>query len=154
MNKFFVDYVDRLGGLHAECISAIDGLSQEALDWIPKPGMNSIGILIVHIVGAERYWLGDVMMKEPSGRNRDQEFLTQGLEPPELTHRLDGALAYVQESLEKFSLEDLTEIRISPRDGQEFTIGWALLHVLNHTALHLGHIEATRHMWEMRSVKI
>jgi uncharacterized damage-inducible protein DinB len=154
MNKFFEDYLDRLGDFHEECKSAVDGLSQDALDWKPAAHMNSIGVLIVHLVGAERYWLGDVVMKEPSGRNRDQEFQSQGLDASELTRRLDDAFAYIQESLEKLSLEDLTEIRISPRDGQEFTIGWALLHVLRHTAHHLGHIETTRHMWEMRSAKI
>ena len=62
-----------------------------------------------------------------------------------------GHLVAAEFIWDKFKLEDLTENRISPRDGQEYTIGWALLHVLRHTAQHLGHIETTRHMWEMRS---
>jgi uncharacterized damage-inducible protein DinB len=150
VNKFFEDYLNRLGDLHEDCKLAIGGLSQDALDWKPGPSMNSIGVLIIHLIGAERYWFGDFIMKEPSGRNRDQEFQSHGLDSIELTRRLDDALAYIQTSFDTLSLEDLTQIRISPRDKREFTIGWAILHVMKHTALHLGHVEVTRHMWEMR----
>ena len=154
MNKFFEDYLDRLGDLHEDCKLAIDGLSQDALDWKPSPRMNSIGVLIIHLIGAELYWLGDFIMKEPSGRNRDQEFQSNGLDPLELSQRLDDALAYIQKALDKLTIQELKEIRVSPRDGREFTIGWAILHVLKHTALHLGHVEVTRHMWEMRSENV
>ena len=150
MNKLFEDYLDRLDDTHEECKLAIDGLSRDALDWTPSPRMNSIGVLIIHLIGAERYWFGDVVMKEPSGRNRDQEFQSHGLDSLELTRRLDDALAYIQSSLDTLSHKDLTETRISPRDGEEFTIGWSMFHVLKHNALHLGHIEVTRHIWEMR----
>lgn len=150
MNKLFEDFLDRLGNLHEDCKLAIDGLSQDALDWKPAPSMNSVGVLIIHLIGAERYWFGDVVMKEPSGRNQDQEFQSHGLDSLELTRRLDDALAYIRNSLDTLSLADLMEIRISPRDGEEFTIAWSMFHVLKHTALHLGHIEVTRHMWEMR----
>jgi len=150
MNKFFEDYLDRLGHLHEDCKLAIEGLSQDALDWKPGPSMNSIGVLIIHLIGAERYWFGDFIMKEPSGRNRDQEFQSNGLDPLELSHRLDDALAYIEKSLDQLTIQDLMEIRVSPRDGREFTIGWGILHVLKHTALHLVHVEVTRHMWEMR----
>ena len=149
MNTFFEDYLERLGDTHKDCTSALDGLSQDALDWKPTPGMNSIGVLIIHLIGAERYWFGDVVMHEPSSRNRDQEFHSRGLDSLELTRRLDDALTYIQNSLDTLSLADLTENRISPRDGEVFTIGWSMLHVLKHNALHLGHIEAARHMWEM-----
>jgi uncharacterized damage-inducible protein DinB len=150
MNKFLEDYLDRLGDLHDDCKLAIGGLPQDALDWKPSPSMNSIGVLIIHLIGAERYWFGDFIMKEPSGRNRDQEFQTTGLDHLDLTHKLDDSLAYIQKSLDKLTIQELEEVRISPRDGRRFTIGWAIFHVLKHTALHLGHIEITRHMWEMR----
>lgn len=33
-------------------------------------------------------------------------------------------------------------------DGQKFSVSWSLLHVLDHTAIHLGHIQLTRQLWE------
>ena len=151
MNKFFEDYLDRMAALHEDCRSAIEGLSQDALDWRPSPDMNSMCVLIIHLVGAERYWFGDFIMKESSGRNRDQEFRTSGLDYSKLSQRLDDSLSYIQKTLDELPFQELVEIRISPRDGREFTVGWGLLHVLKHTALHLGHIETTRHMWDMRT---
>lgn len=149
MEKFYDDYVDRLRDLHQDCQRVLDGLPQEALDWKPSPDMNSIGVLVVHIIGAERYWFGDVVLDEPSGRQRDQEFTTSGLDPSELNQRLDDSLVFIEKALCSLSLEALNEDRTSPRDGRIATIGWSLLHVLKHTGLHLGHMEATRHMWEL-----
>ncbi len=148
MDKFYDDFVDRLDDLHHDCQRVLDGLPQEALDWRPSPDMNSIGVLVVHIIGAERYWVGDVVMDEPSGRQRDQEFTSSGLDTGALNQHLDDALTYVQQSLRSLTLTALPEERTSPRDGKIVTVGWSLLHVLKHTGLHLGHMEAARHMWE------
>jgi hypothetical protein len=30
------------------------------------------------------------------------------------------------------------------------TVAWAVLHAVDHTALHLGHIQITRQLWEQR----
>ncbi len=60
METFFKDYLERLETLHSEIETAILGLTPDALDWIPGKEMNSIAILVVHLTGAERYWIGDV----------------------------------------------------------------------------------------------
>ena len=147
MERYYEDYMDRLRDLHGDCKTVIEGLSQGAIDWKPSPDMNSIGVLVVHTVGAERYWIGDVVMGEPSGRQRDLEFETHGINSSELSQRLADALDYIEHSLGSLTLTALTEERGSPRDGKIVTVGWSLLHVLKHTGLHLGHMEATRHMW-------
>jgi uncharacterized damage-inducible protein DinB len=150
MNQFYADYLDRLSDLHTDCRAAMKGLPQEAIDWKPVEGMNSIGVLIVHLVGADRYWFGDVIMGEPSGRQREKEFISHGLDANELSARLAGSFDYIRGSLETLKLEDLPAQRISPRDGQVCTVGWAMLQVLRHTASHLGHMEDARHWWLSR----
>jgi hypothetical protein len=125
-------------------------LPQAALDWIPGPGMNSLSVLIVHATGAERYWIGDVACQDPSGRNRQAEFEVKGLEIAELANRLDRSLVYVEGVTKNLTLDKLQEMRISPRDDQKFTTGWALAHALEHTALHLGHAQVTRQLWEQK----
>ena len=50
--------------------------------------------------------------------------------------------------LENFDLGDLETARISPRNDQEVTVAWALDHALKHTAIHLGHLQITRQLWE------
>jgi hypothetical protein len=109
---------------------------------------NSIAVLAVHIAGAEKYWVAECIVEEPSGRDRPGEFATEGLDIQDLSDVLDDALGYVRSSLDGLLDSELSEPRVHPRDGSQVTVAWALGHVLQHTALHLGHMQMTRH-WLM-----
>jgi uncharacterized damage-inducible protein DinB len=150
MHRFYVDCVERLQSLHDGIEQALEGLPPEALDWDPAADMNSIVVLVVHLTGAERYWIGDVAAGEPSGRDRAAEFMAHGLSAAELRERLAASSAYVRKVLARFTLDDLAKPHTSPRDGRKFSTGWALLHALEHTALHLGHIQITAQSWASR----
>lgn len=147
MHPFYIDYLDRLSELHREISKALEGLPQEALDWVPTPGMNSIAVLVVHLTGAERYWVGDVLAGDPSGRVREAEFETRGLETTSLVDRLSASRSYIRGVLESLPIEVLEEQR-EVMDGRRFGASWCLLHALEHTAIHLGHIQLTRQLWD------
>jgi hypothetical protein len=68
----------------------------------------------------------------------------------ELVQRLSENEDFIQKTLEPLTLPDLEQPRTSPRNGRSITAGWALCHVLKHTALHLGHMQITRQLWEQR----
>jgi len=148
MRPILEEYWGRLQSLHEGIEGAIEGLPQVALDWVPGPGMNSLGVLVAHIAGAERYWIGDVAGRDPSGRDRAAEFRTQGLDGTALRARLSMVLAHSRAVLAGLTLAELEALRVSPRNGQKFTVAWALAHALEHTALHLGHIQITRQLWD------
>jgi uncharacterized damage-inducible protein DinB len=152
MDPFYEDYLERLIALHQGVLDAIEALPPDSLDWTPvdhpKAELNSVNVLVAHITGAERYWIGDVALGEPSGRVRDAEFQVSGLTQGELCGIINAATEYAREAIAKLNLEDLASPRTSPRDGRTVTAGWALLHALEHTAIHLGHIQITRQMWE------
>ena len=150
MQKFFMGYFDSLQKLHDDIKEKFEGLPQAALDWVPGSDMNSFCVIAVHLAGSERYWIGDVIAREPSDRDRDSEFRAQEVDFAELAERLDVSLVYVRQVLEGMKLEDLGTTCVSPKDGREFTTGWVLLHVLEHAAVHLGHIQLTRQLWEQR----
>jgi uncharacterized damage-inducible protein DinB len=152
MHLFMVNYLNNLEEIHAEIRNAIKGLPQEALDWNTGNDMNSMAVLVIHIIGAERYWIGDVIRSDDSQRDRDAEFRVRGLTEADLVQKLDQVESYVQGALENLSLRELGEKRISPRHDREVTVGWALCHALKHTALHAGHIQVTRQWWEERSI--
>lgn len=151
MEQFYVDFLDNLADLHAEIMKSIRHLPAEALDWVPFPGGNSPSILVAHVAGAEKYWVGDVVAGEPSHRDRPAEFQARDLSISQLESMLNESLGYVELVLGKFDLADMTAPRIHPRNEQEITVGWALENTLKHTALHLGHLEITRQLWEQRS---
>jgi uncharacterized damage-inducible protein DinB len=150
MQSFFSNILNNLQELHDDIRSAVKGLPPIALDWTPGPDMNSINVLTVHLTGAERFWLGDVVAREPSGRDRETEFKVQGLSETSLVARLKANEDYLQKTLAPFTLQILDEERVSPRNGRVVTVGWALGHALKHTALHVGQIQLMRQLWDQQ----
>ena len=150
MQTYFADYFGLLQGCHNDIHKSLDGLPPEALDWSPGKDMNSISVLVVHLTGAERFWIGDVAAQEPSDRNRDAEFKVTGIGTDALKKRLDESLAYARTVLENFTLQDLELPRRSPQTDRDFTVGWALLHALDHATEHKGQIQLTLQLWEQK----
>ena len=148
MQIFFKEYLNILQTCHTDILKALDGLPPAALDWIPGPDMNSISVLVFHLTGAERYWIGDVAAQDPTERDRDAEFKVHEVGVHVLKKRLTDNMEYERAALEKLTIQDLETTRVSPRDGREFTVAWALLHALEHDTLHLGQIQLTRQLWE------
>lgn len=148
METFFLDYMSLLQESHREILEALEGLPPAALDWTPGPDTNSISVLVFHLTGAERYWIGDVAAQDPKERDRDAEFRVHDVEMDALRKRLTDNLEYARHALNTLTIQDLETTRTSARDGRTFTVGWALLHALEHTALHLGQTQLTRQLWE------
>ena len=151
MHTLFADFLQRLDILFNDMNKAIEGLPVAALDWVPGDDMNSLCVLVVHTCGAMRYWIGDMGVNDPSGRIRDNEFNVSGLTADELRARIAESLAYAQKALNDLTLDDLSKSIPSPNhQGREFIVSWSLLHALEHTALHVGHAQITRQLWDQR----
>jgi len=150
MNTVFTALLDRFDELHLEIEKALEGLPVEALDWEPGPDMNSLSVLIVHLTGAERYWVGDVARGEPFPRDRNAEFQVRGLEAAALVKRVRDLAAYERAAFEVMALADLEQERISPRDGKPYSVVWAIGHALEHTALHVGQVQLMSQLWKQR----
>lgn len=148
MEQFFADFIKNINELHADVLQTLNNLPPEALDWSPLSKGNSCSVIVTHIAGAEKYWLGDVVAGNPTGRDRDEEFRAKDLSHTELAKRLQETSDFMEGILSGFNLEVLESSRVSPRNNQEVTVAWALGHTLKHTSIHLGHIQITRQLWE------
>ena len=148
MKAYSEAYLERLEALHTQIEAALEGLPQSALDWKPVQDIPSLCVLVTHLSGAERYWIGDVAGQQPSGRDRDAEFRARGASAEDLKARLQASGDFARQFLGGLELEDMDAVCISPRDGRQYSVAWALLHALEHTALHLGHIQIVRQLWE------
>ena len=146
MDAVLQSFVDMLDKLHAECKETLRGLDPNQLDWRPGDGENSIAVLVAHIAGAEKFWVDDCIMQESSNRDRQAEFATEGVTQGALENVLDDSLEYVRGALSVLSDEVLVELRAHPRSGEEITVAWALSHIIQHTALHLGHMQITKEL--------
>jgi uncharacterized damage-inducible protein DinB len=148
MIPFYEELSKRLHERHNEIEIAIEGLPPEALDWKPGPAMNSICVLIVHLTGAERFLIGDIVRGESSQRNRPAEFMAAGLDSATLVKRLRDSEDYFKSVLETLSMADLETTRRDPRDGSQTSVSWAVLHALEHTAQHTGQIQDLRQLYQ------
>ncbi|HTP09249.1 MAG TPA: DinB family protein [Anaerolineae bacterium] len=144
--------VNRLEELHRDLNRALEGLPAEALNWSPGPEMNSMAVLAAHTAGSERYWIGDVIARDDSHRDRAAEFRAQATDASELIARLDAALAHSRSVVERLTLSDLEEKRTEPPAHREVTVAWALLHAVEHVAVHLGHMQLLHDMWQAQAV--
>jgi uncharacterized damage-inducible protein DinB len=118
------------------------------LNWSPKEGVNSITALVVHLTGAERFLIGEVLGGEPARRDREAEFRAQDISLEDLKGRLATSRAYAAGVLERLTLADIESMRTLRQ--REVTVGWVLGHALKHTATHLGNIQVMRDLWNSR----
>lgn len=149
MQGLLADYFERLTRLHDDIKQAIDALPPEALDWVPGAGMNSLAVLVTHTAQSERYWVGQMAGGDDAGRVRSEEFETRGRTADTLVAHLDASLAHSRRTLEALTLAALDDTRPHPERG-EVRVGWSLMHALEHTAMHAGHIQLTRQLWDQR----
>lgn len=148
MEPFFKDYQNRFEDLIDQIKENVEGLPDEALDWSPGPEMNSLGVLIAHIVGSTKYWINEMALGETIQRVRQEEFDTEGVSVDMALEMLEGGRKNLSESVLKLSLDDLAKMRKAPDSESEFSVGWSLLHAIEHAATHTGHIHITRQLWD------
>ena len=153
MEPFATAFVDRLQELISSFQQTLSDVPAEALDWSPGPELNSLAVLATHSAAATRYLIGDMVGGVPSGRVRDAEFQTVGIDAAVLRQRLSDAAAIAEEIVAGLSITDLGSERFSPQHNRHFTVAWCMFHTLDHLAEHLGHAQMTRLLWEQRAGK-
>ena len=148
MHLYMQAYNEILGNLLERMEGIFSELPVEALDWTPDPALNSITVLVVHTTGTLRYWLGELLGGEAAHRDREAEFSAHGLSKVQLHSLLNETQAQVSRVLEKIVPDDLATKKYSTIHKDYFTGAYALVHGVEHTALHLGHMEITKELWE------
>lgn len=144
------NYLQRLDDLRRQVLALVQDLPAEALNWRPVEGSddhatNSLAVLAAHVAGAEHFWIAEVIGGFPPTRDRAGEFALQVADISELTYRLEKTSAETQAVLEALTEADLSSTR--EREGRQISVRWALLHVIEHSALHLGHMQITYQLW-------
>jgi uncharacterized damage-inducible protein DinB len=154
MEPFFADYQERLQTLHRAIDQVLATLPQEALDWKAGAAMNSVAVLVAHVAGSEQFWIGDMTVRGATARVRAKEFETGNLDKATLQAHLDAALADSAQNIAQLNLGDLERLCAMPYHGQIYTIGWALLHALEHIGIHVGHLEMIKQLWEQQETPL
>ena len=140
------NYLGRLEDLRGQISVLVAGLSAESLNWRPLPGTgdhatNSLAVLATHAAGAEHFWIAEVVGGRPATRDREAEFATQATSSAEILRLLENTARETREVFLTLKDPDLKDTRQTA--GRTVPVRWCLLHVIDHTSLHLGHMQVT-----------
>jgi uncharacterized damage-inducible protein DinB len=117
----------------------LDLLGEDDVWWRVNDASNSIGNLILHLDGSTRTWILGVAGGRRVVRDRDAEFAERGpLAKSALLARLRATLAEADEVLAL--LDEATLLEHRPSSKGEVTVLWAVLHGVEHFAMHTGQI--------------
>ncbi len=150
MLKEIENYLSFLNDFRNQVKTLLEGLPKEALDWRPIDGegelaTNSLGVMATHLAGSEAFWMKEIIGGQPIRRDRDAEFVVKGLGFPELGAKFEAGAKDTQAILSSLTPSQLEETR-KFRD-RIVTVRWAILHVIEHFAMHIGHMQLTRQLW-------
>lgn len=144
------NYLQRIEDHHRQIIDLIDDLPREGLNFFPiiLPDLqvsNSIAVLTAHVAGAEHRWIGEMIGGLPATRDRASEFTIRVRNSGPLIDMLNSTLAETRNVFSKLDENDLNkmfEVEEKMVSGR-----WAILHVIDHTSLHMGHMQLTYQLW-------
>jgi uncharacterized damage-inducible protein DinB len=135
--------------LRDSAVYKLEGLDAGQLRWCPSPTANSLGVIVVHLAYAERLWIRAIFAGEPM----DMEWRTHMFELPdgwgyeEIVGFYRSETALVDAVLDMATSFDLR----SAGDLRPTTLRWAVLHLIEETARHTGHMDITRELLDGRT---
>lgn len=136
-----------------EVLAQLQDLSDEELNRpLTLPETNTLFALATHLVGAGEFWVLVVAGGRTIPRDRPAEFRASGSRA-DLTARYERWITGVHEVLDALppaSMEQRTDVNrlraaLLP-SPEEVSVREALLHAVEHSALHLGQIQLTRQL--------
>ena len=130
--------------LRDSAIFKLEGLDAEQIRWRPAPSANSLGVIVVHLGYAERLWIRAIFAGEPMDMEwrRHMFDLPDGWEYDEIVAFYKEETARVDAVLDRAASFDLP----SAGDLRPTTLRWAVLHLIEETARHAGHMDITREL--------
>ena len=136
---------ETLAGLRA----AAEGASPELLNRRPAgDDTNTIAVIVTHALHSTRSWLSLATGAEPPARDRPAEFRTVVQDTSGFLASVDALATDCRSLLETDEAFDAGAIREDPRDGEQVTAIWALIHAIEHLREHVAHAELTRQVFD------
>lgn len=147
-------YLDTMDGLRRAMRQVIEGMDAQGLNWNPLPGeANSLYAIVAHVCASEPALIHRRITGQPSVGGQDNPFAARGDSPQELSDRLAQVEQTTRSLMEGLTDKDLDRA-IDPGGGRPARTVREWIHTnLRHQALHLGHMEITKQMYEAGAAK-
>jgi uncharacterized damage-inducible protein DinB len=129
-----------LAYLRGAVLRKVEGLSDSDARWTPESRLISLLGIVNHLTHVEWRWIEGSMQGRSVSRS-EEEFA------PGSDLTVDSAVAAYRERADKTdaAVRSMPLTQASTWDGEN-DLRWVLLHLINETARHAGHADATREM--------
>ncbi|MEO7020699.1 MAG: DinB family protein [Ktedonobacteraceae bacterium] len=140
---------DLLERIARDAMAQLENITPDDLNHtLALPESNTLFALATHLVSSGEYWTLVRVGKREIARDRSADFYAAGC-VDDLLARYKRWIQSVHELLDTFPDERLNEpiepmVSHSAIKSSTYNIREALLHAVEHSALHLGHIQLTR----------
>jgi len=133
-----------LAHLRESAVFKVTGLDDRQLRWRPSPTANSLGQLVVHLGYAERLWFRAVFAGEPM----DMAWRAHMFSLPDGWSVDEVVAFYRRETAAADAVLDGASSFDEPSRGslRSTTLRWAVFHMIEETARHVGHMDITREL--------
>jgi uncharacterized damage-inducible protein DinB len=146
---------DQLAGFldhqRATVVWKASGLSDEQARRSLVPSvLTTIAGLVPHLALNEEYWFGTVIDGKPDAweeilkEDPDAEFRLGAQEP--LEKLIADYRATCERSREILARHELDEVVVLPTSRRELTVRWVVIHMIEETARHAGHLDLLREL--------
>ncbi len=129
-----------LGYLRGAVLRKVEGLGEQEARWTPDGRLICLLGIVNHLTHVEWRWIDGSMRGQEVTRS-EEEFRPG----PELT-LLDAVEAYRARAKATDTMVRATTLDEPCGWGDGTNLKWVLLHLINETARHAGHADATREM--------
>ncbi len=149
MGSLLKRLADHLEEARRNAFAAVEGMDDTVLNTAPPGLQNTPGILLRHLLGAERYWIHQVVGGEDVRRVREAEFdravptsrqwLEQELEA------VAGKTRHLLSMLPEGVLDEVVEAQAGNRTVR-LDKASAVLRIVEHWAYHCGQLQLMRRL--------
>jgi uncharacterized damage-inducible protein DinB len=135
-----------LGYLRRAVRRKLGGLSEQDARWTPAGALISLLGIVNHLTHVEWRWIDGTMGGEEVSRE-EQEFRPG----PELTVKAAMEAYEARGHATDAYVRSVPALTVPTRSGDGTDLRFVLLHLLNETARHAGHADATRELLDGRT---
>jgi len=129
-----------LDHLRRSILGKLEDLSEEQARWTPDGALISLLGIVNHLTHVEWRWLNGMMLGAEVSRSEAEFHPGPELTVPEAAARYRARAATTEESARALPLTQRTT------DGSGRDFRWVLVHLIEETARHAGHADATREL--------
>ncbi len=130
-----------LGYLRQAMLRNLEGLSDEQARWHPQDGLLSLIGLVNHLTHVEWRWIDGRILGHLVSRSEDEFHPGPELSLAAAIHAYRAQGAHTDAVV-----RSLSSLAVPCDYGEGFDLRWVLLHLINETARHTGHGDATREL--------